>query len=85
MDEQHPGNFQFRNATRAVDFWLRLKQETFVWGIRPNRLDAFLEERGYRLKSWAGEETFRKHLLTPENRGAPLAIGEHVALAEVIR
>ncbi len=85
MDEQRPGNFQFRNATRMVDFWLRLKQENYVWGIGSGQLGAFLEERGHRLKSWAGEEEFRERLLTPENRHAPLAIGEHVALAEVIR
>lgn len=85
MDEQRPGNFQFRNATRLVDLWLRLKQEKFVWGIGPDQLGAFLEERGHRLKSWVGEKEFRERLLTPENRHAPLAIGEHVALAEVIR
>jgi len=85
MDEQRPGNFQFRNATPMVDLWLRLKHETFVWGIGPDRLGAFLEERGHRLDSWAGEAAFRERLLTAENRHAPLAIGEHVALAEVIR
>ena len=85
MDEQRAGNFQFRNATRMVDFWLRLKHENFVWGIAPDRLGAFLEERGHRLKSWAGEEVFRERLLTAENRHAALAIGEHVALAEVNR
>lgn len=35
MDEQRPGHFQFRGATRMVDFWLRLKHENFVWGSVP--------------------------------------------------
>ena len=85
MDEQRPGNFQFRNATRLVDLWLRLKHEKFVWGIDPDQVGVFLEERGHRLQSWAGEEELRERLLTPGNRHAPLAIGENVALAEVIR
>ena len=84
MDEQRPGHFQFRGATRMVDFWLRLKHENFVWGIGPNQLRAFLEKRALRLKSWAGEEDFRKRLLTPENRHVPLALGEYVALAGVL-
>ena len=80
MEEFKPGCFEFQNARRVASWWLALRHERFTWGIHPDRLPEFLSESNFELRYHRTVEELRNELLTPPNRGACLAIGEHTAL-----
>ena len=81
MEESRPGCFDFRNARRVTSWWLALRHERFTWGIRPDRLQAFLAECGLSLESHRTPEELRLELLIESNRNATLALGENTVLA----
>jgi methyltransferase (TIGR00027 family) len=83
MEPQANGKINFRNSSRAVDLWLRLRGETFEWGIKRENLPAYLESKGFLLKELATPETFRQRYLATGNFvNIPLAEGEYVCVAE---
>lgn len=55
MNKRPSGSIQFENATRLADWWLRLKKESFRWGIATDDMDAFLAAVGWRLQGVDGD------------------------------
>ncbi|HXG83269.1 MAG TPA: SAM-dependent methyltransferase [Pyrinomonadaceae bacterium] len=76
------GRIAFRNSSKLVDFWLKLHGEPFLWGMPPDELENFLDERDFILESLDSEETFRrKYLASAEMKRLPLAAGEWLCVA----
>ncbi len=69
------GRVGFRRPSRALDFWLARRRESFAWGIRRSEVAAFLRRWGFRSVDVAAEIT----------RGMDrLRVGEYLAVGEVI-
>ena len=79
MEPDSKGHTAFHNASRAVDFWLRLRGEPFRWGIHRDALPTFLESVGFSLNEIATPQTFQVRYGIRE---APLAEGEYIGVAE---
>ena len=83
LEPQAGGRVNFRNVSRWVDLWLRLRGETFLWGIRCEELPRYLETRGFRPRDLATADTFRhRYLQTDDLRDSALAEGECLCVAE---
>jgi methyltransferase (TIGR00027 family) len=81
MEEIREGNFQFRNASRAVTIWLKMKREVFNWGLKNEQLSPFLDRSGYKLIACKTHQQLRDEYLSEVNSDAPLAIGENIVIA----
>jgi methyltransferase (TIGR00027 family) len=83
METQSDGRIGFRNSSRAVDAWLRLRGESFKWGSPRERLPDFLSARGFTQREIITSETLRGKYLTGEQlEGLPLADGECISVSE---
>ncbi len=72
MEKQDNGSIQFMNATFIVDYWLRMQQETFQWGIEPAIIAShFLVPLGYQQISLA-DPTFESK--SPKTQGEWLCL-----------
>lgn len=84
METQSDGRIGFRQSSRAVDAWLRLRGESFKWGSARTRIGDFLAARGFAASDIITSETLRKKYLTAENlRRLKLADGECICVAEI--
>lgn len=84
MEAQEKGRIGFRESSRAVDAWLRLRGESFRWGVERGAVNAFLAGRGFKVLVTASSETLRNRYLTNERfKNLPLADGECICVAEV--
>lgn len=84
MEPAENGRIEFRNSRWAVEFWLNLRHEPFVWGIRRAALPEFLAGAGFVQQAMATPEIYRSRYLHPAGLdGEPLAEGEYVCIAEL--
>ena len=81
MEESSPGCYDFQNTRLATSLWLALRSERFTWGLRQDALRGFLGESSYDLDEHWTSHQLGTELLTPANRSARLAGGEHTVLA----
>jgi len=72
----------FRRRGRLSDLWLALKGEPFIWGLRPELLPGFLEERGFRLRDLPSPGDLRRLYLSGVDDRTCLAEGERLCVAE---
>lgn len=83
MESQNNGKIAFRNSSRFVDFWLKMKGEPFKWGLNKSEITKFAEEKDLSILSLNNSESFRqKYLITAELVGLKLAEGESLCLVE---
>jgi len=80
MEENKPGNFQFKNAKTFVKLLLRVKNEPFTWGIPSDKLNDFTSKNGWTLERTFDHNAMRKEFLSADNVILPVAIGENVAV-----
>ena len=64
MEPTKNGSLCFRNASPMVNFWLRLKSETFCWGIPPEGMPYFLNANKFKLREIAAEKILRRRYLS---------------------
>jgi methyltransferase (TIGR00027 family) len=85
METQPDGRIGFRQSSRAVDWWLRLRGETFKWGSHRARIADFLAARGYAAREIVTAETLRGKYLSSSARlkRLSLAEGECICVAEL--
>lgn len=84
MEMQSGGRIGFRESSRAVDAWLRLRGESFKWGSRRERIGDYLAARGFAARDIITSETLRTKYLTAEHlRHLSLADGECICVSEV--
>jgi methyltransferase (TIGR00027 family) len=84
METQDDGRIGFRESSRAVDAWLRLRGESFKWGSGRGRINDFLKARGFAPREVITSETLRKRYLAKlQLRDCSLADGECLCLAEL--
>lgn len=84
METQGAGRIGFRESSRAVDAWLRLRGESFKWGIPRGRAHKFLAARGFAVQEIITSETLRNKYLAAEDLSHfPLADGECICVAEI--
>ena len=84
METQSDGRIGFREPSRAVDAWLRLRGETFKWGSARARIRDFLATRGFAVREIITSETLRnKYLLTEKMRQLSLPDGECICVSEL--
>jgi len=79
MELDFNGRVAFRNASRAVDLYLRFRGEPFRWGISREALPTFLTSMGFSLKELATASLFRQRY---DIQSAALAEGECVCVAD---
>lgn len=83
METQGDGRIGFRNSSRVVDAWLKLRGERFKWGINRTRINEFLAARGFNALETTASEALRNRYLTSEPlKHLPLADGECICVAE---
>jgi methyltransferase (TIGR00027 family) len=84
METQSGGRIGFRESSRAVDAWLRLRGESFKWGSSRARIGDYLADRGFAVRDIITSETLRnKYLTTERMRHLSLADGECICVAEL--
>lgn len=84
METQSDGRIGFRESSRAVDAWLRLRGESFKWGSKRERIGDYLAARGFTVRDIITSETLRnKYLTTAHLRHLSLADGECICVSEV--
>ena len=84
METQSDGRIGFRESSRAVDAWLRLRSESFKWGSTRARIGEFLAARGFAVHEIITSETLRKKYLAAEDmRHLSLADGECICVSEL--
>lgn len=85
MEQQGDGQqarIGFRNSSRAVNAWLRLRGEGFKWSIGVNQLPQYLATLGFNAREIATHNTFQYRYLAPENLAhLPLAVSECLCVA----
>jgi len=82
MERQANNRIAFRNSSKLVDFWLKMRGEPFRSGFNPSELVEFLYKKDFTLESLDSAETFRRRYLTsPELQSLTLAEGESLCLA----
>lgn len=82
MERQANNRIAFRNSSKLVDFWLKMRGEPFRSGFYPSELLEFLNKKNFTLESLDSAETLRQRYLTaPELQNLPLAEGESLCLA----
>jgi methyltransferase (TIGR00027 family) len=82
MERQAGGRVGFRKSSRVVDAWLRLRGETFKWGMERARAGQFLAERGFKKGETITADRLRERYLAPANLNhLPLAEGECICTA----
>ncbi|MBK8574798.1 MAG: class I SAM-dependent methyltransferase [Elusimicrobia bacterium] len=79
MEIQPNGRPHFCRATKVSDAWLRLKGESYLWGLSPQELESYLRERGFSMKKFWGSDELKNGI---EVGKSTLAVGEWIALAE---
>lgn len=83
MERRADGRIGFQNASKLVDFWLKIHGEPFLWGLAANELQNFLTARNFSLHGLDSAETFRrKYLNAPPFARLTLASGELLCVAE---
>lgn len=80
MEENGKNNYQFKNASWATNFWLRLKGEVFKWGLKNEHLPQFLSESGFQLLDCRTHKELKEKFLSGTDE--PLPIGENIAVAQ---
>jgi methyltransferase (TIGR00027 family) len=80
MEAEPGGPIAFRNASPLVSAWLRLRNETFTWGIRGMDLGAFLSRHGFDLEEVLDHADLRRRYLEGRE-DARIAEGEKIAFA----
>lgn len=84
MERQANNKIAFRNSSKLVDFWLKIRGEPFRSGFNRSELIDFLSKKNLTLVSLDSAETFRQRYLTaPGLRNIPLAEGESLCLAVI--
>ena len=84
MERQANDKIAFRNSSKLVDFWLKMRGEPFRSGFDRSELIEFLQKKNYTLESLDSAETFRQRYLTAQAmQNTPLAEGETLCLAVV--
>ncbi|HEX8847626.1 MAG TPA: SAM-dependent methyltransferase [Pyrinomonadaceae bacterium] len=82
METQSNGRIGFRRSSRLVDAWLRLRGESFKWGMARASIPDFLAARGFDVLGIAASETLReKYLTSAQLADLPLADGECICTA----
>ncbi len=83
MEPDAEGRIAFRRShAGAVDAWLQMRGESFVWGIAPPSLPSFLAPLGWRVVEVADARLLRDRYLEPLRIADTLAEGEGICLAE---
>jgi methyltransferase (TIGR00027 family) len=84
METQSDGRIGFRQSSRAVDAWLRLRGERFKWGSKRALIGDFLAARGFTVYQVVTSETLRNRYLAAANmRHLSLADGECICVSEL--
>ena len=83
IKENRNGSYNFSNASLFTTLWLKMKQETFTWGLNQDQLVPFLDQSGFRLLDCKTHNDLRKLFISAANNGAPLVIGENIAVAQL--
>lgn len=85
MEEDDSGSIGFRGQNPFVAAWLKLRSEPFLWGIRRDRLPAFLASCDLGNVEVIDEVRLREEILAPRGLGEiRLARGECICLCSPI-
>jgi|SaaInlStandDraft_4_1057021.scaffolds.fasta_scaffold61524_2 O-methyltransferase involved in polyketide biosynthesis len=78
MQEQQKENFQFANASRFVNWWLKLKGEHFTWGLKKERVESFMNEHHFSITKHLDYKKLKKRYLTTYDENEAIAEGENI-------
>lgn len=84
METQNDGRIGFRQSSCLVSAWLRLRRESFRWGLPRAEAREFLSARGLAVRELITSETLRARYLTARGlRHQRLADGECICVCEL--
>lgn len=84
VETRADGRIGFRKSSRIVDAWLRLRGESFKWGIDRGQIADFLDARGFKLREVVTAKDLRAKYLTEERLSEfSSAEGECISVAEL--
>lgn len=84
METQTGGRVGFRQSSWLVSAWLRLRRESFRWGLPRAQAREFLAARGLAVREIITSETLRARYLTAEGlRHQRLADGECICVCDI--
>ncbi|HKQ54227.1 MAG TPA: SAM-dependent methyltransferase [Pyrinomonadaceae bacterium] len=84
METQEGGRIGFRRSSPLVNAWLRLRGESFRWGLPHAQAREFLAARGLAVREVVTSETLRARYLTADGlRDRRLAEGECLCVCEL--
>jgi methyltransferase (TIGR00027 family) len=81
MEQDACGRVMFRNQAKAVDFWLRLRGESFAWGSSRGEIEGLVARFGFRVREIVSASELRA-LYLPEAPTLRVPEGECVCIAE---
>ena len=85
MELDRDGRPRFHNSSRAVDAWLRLKSEPFLWGSSRNALSDSLVECGFQLDELISHDELHARFLSGNGfKQVPLAEGECICVSNKV-
>ena len=84
METQEGGRIGFRQSSPLVNAWLRLRGESFRWGLPHSQAREFLAARGMAVREVITSEQLRARYLTADGlRHRRLADGECICVCEL--
>ena len=67
LEPQPDGRVNFARSSQFIDRWLRLRGETFQWGLKQDEAAAYLHAQGYILREIVTPEQLRQRFLSGNN------------------
>ena len=78
MDKRSDGDITFVSASPLINWWLRRKQENFLWGIAKNDITKKMNDIGFSCVSVIGKEDFIAEYFHNQSPEPVLAEGEMI-------
>jgi len=83
MELDDKGRIRFHNSNPLVNLWLRLKGESFTWGLCRSEIEQFLKPLGFTQKEFISHHDLRlRYLNSSLLSHLPLAKGECICISE---
>ena len=85
MELDRDGQLRFHNSSKAVDAWLRLKNEPFLWGSSRDALSQSLAECGFQVDELISHDELHERFLCGNGlRHVRLAQGEYICVSNKV-
>ena len=82
LEPQADGRVNFARSSRLIDLWLRLRGETFQWGLRQDEAAAYLQAQGFLLCETLTPAQLRRRFM-PGNNSVSSPAGDLIGITDL--